>query len=243
MKHVALSFALLCISGCARAPNCPAVDEAAMARAIVDEVFRRLDPNAPADAEAQGGQDDPDAPEGDVNPFDHIPFDRLPCRGSRDAGVRIVVVSDFQCPFCGRFTETLDRIVEEHDDEVLLCFVNFPLSFHEHAQLAAEAAMEARVQGGDAAFFRMHDRMFAHQTALELDDLVRYAREIGLDTTRMRAALVDHRHAPDVDEDVELATDLGVNGTPTTLVEGEVISGAVPFSTVDAAVRRALDAR
>lgn len=243
MKHVALSLALLSLAGCARASNCPAVDEAAMARAIVDEVFRRLDPDAPADAEAQGGQDDPDAPVGDVDPFDRIAFESLPCRGNREAAVRIVVVSDFQCPFCGRFTETLDRIVEEHDDEVLLCFVNFPLSFHEHAQLAAEAAVEARVQGGEDAFFRMHDRMFAHQTALELDDLVRYAREIGLDATRMRAALVDHRHAPDVDEDIELATELGANGTPTTLVEGELISGAVPFSTIDAAVRRALGAR
>lgn len=234
MKLPALLFATALLAGCAARQTCPTLDEDAIARQVVDDVFRRLDREA---AQADEPTEQPEV----GNVWDEIPFEDLPCRGNREARVRVVVASDFQCPFCGRFSASLDRLVREQGDKILLCFVNFPLPFHEHAQMAAEAAVEAQAQGGEAAFFRMHDAMFAHQDALSLDDLVGYARSIGLDGERMRAALLDRRHSETVDEDIELATELGVQGTPTTFIEGQEISGAVPFAEIDQAVHAALD--
>ena len=78
---------------------------------------------------------------------------------------------------------------------------------------------------------------------MTLEDLVRYAGEVGLDRERMRAALVDRRHAETVDEDIELATELGVSGTPTTFVEGEEVSGAVPYAELEEAVKAVLEER
>lgn len=235
MRYLAIFFTSLLLGGCAARQSCPTIDEDAMARRIVDDVFRNLD----READEAEDRDEPEV----ANVWDEIPFEDLPCRGNRTAEVRLVVASDFQCPFCSRFAGTVDRLVREKGDKILLCFLNYPLPFHENAQMAAEAAVEAQAQGGEAAFFRMHDQMFAHQNALGIDDLVRYAMELGLDGERMRAALVDRRHSETVDEDVELATELGVSGTPTTFVEGEEISGAVPYADLDEAVQAAIDAR
>ncbi len=85
------------------------------------------------------------------------PADGAHGRGGTEPLVTLVVFTDFECPYCREAVPALDRVVAAHAGDVRLHVRHFPLPFHAHAQLAAEAAEEARAQGGDEAFFRYHD--------------------------------------------------------------------------------------
>jgi protein-disulfide isomerase len=155
-----------------------------------------------------------------------VPVDGTPARGADDPLVTLVVFSDFQCPYCRRSAPTLARLLEEYSDTVRLHFRNLPLPFHEHAELAAEAAQEARAQGGDRAFWAYHDLLIEGE--LGPDDLVAYAEQIGLDATRFRIALRGRVHEAAIEEDLRLAGELGVGGTPTLFVNGRPLLGIPP---------------
>ncbi len=153
-----------------------------------------------------------------------VPVEGTPGRGADAPLVTMVVFSDFQCPYCRRSAPTLDRVLQAYPDTVRLYFRNLPLGIHEHAEMAAEAAVEARAQGGDEAFWAFHDRLFSGH-GLAVDDLVEDAGDIGLDATRMRVALRGRVHEEDVERDVQLAVDLGITGTPTLFVNGRPFLG------------------
>jgi Na+/H+ antiporter NhaA len=167
----------------------------------------------------------------DVDPGrDHI-------RGGDDAPVTLVEFGDFECPFCGIAEPVVRELVGEFGDELRFLFRHLPLSdVHPHAQLAAEAAEAAGAQG---AFWPMHDLLFEHQNALEPQDLVRYAEELGLDGDRFRDDLRRRAYAPRVAEDVDDADASGASGTPTFFVNGRRHQGAYDIATLSAAVRAA----
>jgi predicted DsbA family dithiol-disulfide isomerase len=85
----------------------------------------------------------------------------------------------------------------------------------------------------------MHDLLLEHQDALRPDDLVRYARELGLDVDRFRTALREHRLAARIAEDVDSADLSGVSGTPTFFVNGRRHQGAYDIATLTQAVKAA----
>ena len=152
-----------------------------------------------------------------------------PQRGPSDAPVTIVVFSDFQCPFCGRATPTLERLQREYGDQVRIVWRNLPLPFHQNAEPAAQVAMEAFEQGGNEAFWRMHDALFADQHALERESLLRLAERQQLDVFAVRAAIDGHEHQAQIDADVELSRRVGARGTPNFFINGRKIVGAQPY--------------
>ena len=91
------------------------------------------------------------------------------------------------------------------------------------AALASEAA---RDQG---KFWEFHDKLFANQSKLSLDDLKRYARELQLDMPKFEKGLIDAENKKRVDEDAAEARSLGITGTPGFFVNGRFLSGAKPF--------------
>jgi len=162
--------------------------------------------------------------------------DDMPQRGPDDALVTIVMFSDFQCPFCGRVEPTLTRIREQYGDRVRIVWRNQPLPFHDNAMPAAEAALEAYAQGGDAKFWQLHDVMMEHQTALTRADLETYAQQVGLDMTRFRAALDNHTHQAAVQADSAAGTRAGANGTPSFFINGRTLRGAQPYPAFKALI-------
>ena len=99
-----------------------------------------------------------------------------------DAPFELVEYGDFECPFCGRATGAVEELRERFGDQLRYVFRHLPLpEVHPHAELAAEAAEAAAAQG---AFWEMHDRLFAHQDALDPGDLVDHAEALGLDVER-----------------------------------------------------------
>jgi protein-disulfide isomerase len=160
-----------------------------------------------------------------------------PVRGDARAPVTIVAFSDFECPFCAKAEATLRALEDEYRGKVRIVFRSQPLPFHEHAKLAARAALAAGEQG---KFWEYHDALFAHQRDLDRAALERYATDLGLDLARFRAALDADRTGALVDADVAEATRLGVAGTPTFFVNGRRIIGAQPLAKFEAAVEEAL---
>lgn len=85
--------------------------------------------------------------------------------GSENAAVTIVEFSDFECPFCRRFAETLGQLSPGEKKDLRVVFHHMPLSGHPWARAAAEGAACAQLQGADA-FWSLHDQLFGHQTEL-----------------------------------------------------------------------------
>jgi len=150
-------------------------------------------------------------------------------KGNPGAPVTIIEFSDYECPFCGRHVQdTLSKIMTEYVDtgKVRIVFRDYPLSFHQKAQKAAEAAECAGEQG---KYWEMHDILFANQEALEIDDLKGYAAEIGLNTADFDACLDSGIMADEVAKDMADGQAAGVQGTPASFINGKLISGAFPF--------------
>lgn len=100
-------------------------------------------------------------------------------KGGEDAKVTIIEFSDFECPYCAKFTPTMDRILTEYGDKLKFTYRHFPLSFHPNAQKAAEAFECAKEQG---KAFEMHDKLFelSSQSKLGVDNFKKAADELKL---------------------------------------------------------------
>lgn len=153
---------------------------------------------------------------------------QIPASPAPTDRLEIVVFSDFQCPFCGQFAQPIRELQAKGVEGVrtTVTFKNFPLSFHPYAQLAHQAALAAGEQG---KFWEMHDLLFVNQSALQRDDLLRYAGKLGLDMERFRKDIDSERLTLVIDHDKAEGNKLGVNGTPTFFVAGKEYSGARSF--------------
>ena len=103
---------------------------------------------------------------------------------------------------------------------------HYPLDMHKDAPLAHFASVAAQQQG---KFWEFHDKLFANQSKIKNDDLMKYAREIGLDMNRFQEDLVAPKTKAVVDADIAEAKSLGITGTPGFFVNGRYLSGAKPF--------------
>lgn len=145
-------------------------------------------------------------------------------RGNEVAQAVVVEYSDFQCPACAAYEPIVDRMLEELGDQVVLVYRNYPLvSIHKNAQLAAQAAEAAGVQG---KFWEMHDVLFAEQDtwAEEKDPtslFVQYATDLGLDVNTFTTDLTSEKVEESVAEDLASGNRLRVQSTPTFFVNGK----------------------
>jgi protein-disulfide isomerase len=160
-----------------------------------------------------------------------------PVRGSEDAQVTIVEFSDFQCPYCGRVTPTLEKIQEEYGDKVRVAFKHLPLAFHQKAMPAHKAAVAAGTQG---KFWEMHDKIFANQANLSPAAYEGYAAELGLDVEQFKADVASRASQQQIDSDKLEAAKLGVTGTPSFFINGYYLSGAQPYASFKVIIDRQL---
>src|SRR5262249_12687922 len=115
---------------------------------------------------------------------------------------------------------------------------DYPMPMHPQARQAAEAA---RVAGDQGKFWQMHDRLLAHQDALDLTSIEKNAEELGLDMKRFRKGLDEAIHRDAIEHEFEAARDkLDVNGTPTFFINGKRMSGAQPVERFREIIDRAL---
>jgi len=161
--------------------------------------------------------------------------------GAKNAKVTLVEYSDFQCPFCQRHLPSIKQALKDFPNDVRLVYRYYPLSFHPEAQKSAEAAECAAKLGGNDAFWKMHDELFANQATLGRSLYTDLAKKIGLNTANFDKCLDGGEMATRVNTDLNEGTTAGVEGTPATFVNGQLVSGAVPYSELKAAIQAALN--
>ena len=153
--------------------------------------------------------------------------------GSGD--VSLVIYSDFQCPYCKSFDTSIQQVIKEYSTKVKVVFRNFPLSFHENAMDAAEAAECAGEQG---KFWEYAEKLFVNQTTLGEDLYKSIASEVGLNVGTFDTCRSSDKMLTAIQEDQTTASAAGVRGTPASFVIGkdgvaeQVKGGAVPFATL-----------
>ena len=175
--------------------------------------------------------------------------DRARVKGDSAAPIRIVEISDFQCPYCARFHEDSWPVIDSlyvRSGIARYLWISFPNSTHPRAWPAVEAAFCA---GAAGRFWRMHDLLFERtdewtRTADLAELFTRWAEEIGVDGTSFATCLRNDVTAPLQVADYDSAVRSGITSTPFFVVGDSIaIRGAVSTEQFRSAVDSLLAAR
>jgi protein-disulfide isomerase len=146
-----------------------------------------------------------------------------PAKGS--GGVNLVEFSDFQCPHCRRLQPILDEVLAKFDGQVTHIWKDYPLPGHDAALPAAAAARCAHDQG---RFWQYHDKLFANQETMSVDDFKRHARSLNLDTRAFDECVDRGMHVDSVASALKAASLYNVPATPTVFINGRIVTGVAP---------------
>ena len=154
-----------------------------------------------------------------------------PSVGQRDAKVVIVEFSDFQCPFCAELRPVLKQAIKNYSDRVLFIYRDFPLvTEHQQALLGAMAGECAHEQG---KFWEMHDKIFENQDGITEAALKSYAVQLGLNNIQFGDCLSTSKYLDEIERDLQDGYAAGVRATPTLFINGGMVSGAIPYDTLE----------
>lgn len=157
-----------------------------------------------------------------------VPIEGNPIYGPDTAAITIIEFSDFECPYCRKWTlEVLPALKQEYGDKVRVVYRDFPLyGLHQNAASAAEAANCANEQG---KFWPYHDLLFGGGESFSPAVYEKYASQISLDAAKFKQCLSENRYQKSVEEDYSYAANLGINSAPTFFINGLPVVGAQPF--------------
>ncbi len=155
----------------------------------------------------------------------------------------VEVYSDFQCPICQRFAEAYLDSLREAAEAGKINLVLHQFSFldrasrNEYSSRSANAAACVYAEGGSTAYLDYYEALFANQPAEgtagpENDELVDLAATVGV--TGIDSCVTDGVYDDYVEDAADAAQEAGVNGTPTVVVDGEVVDQTKLDSAINA---------
>ncbi len=170
-----------------------------------------------------------------VTEKDHI-------RGNPNATVMIVEYSDFDCPFCKNFHETMNKVMAEYgvDGKVAWVYRQFPLEqLHPNAPKIAEASECVASLGGNDAFWKFSDLIFGERGTNEPTNMLRlpeFAEKAGVNKEKFTECAEAGTFTKTVEDSIQSAISAGAKGTPySILIVGDqqgIINGAQPYANV-----------
>ena len=161
-----------------------------------------------------------------------------PSKGAKNAPVTLVQFSDFHCPFCKRIEPSINEVMKNYGNKVRVVWRHFPLPFHTGSARTHEAAECAHEQG---KFWEYHKELFENPGGERNDaSLKTVAAKVGLDTNQFEQCLTSGRAKAIVDKDLAKGQAVGVDGTPATFINGQLLSGAMPYDSFKQAIDAAL---
>lgn len=166
--------------------------------------------------------------------------------GDVNAPVGLVVFSDYQCPFCAKWSdETLPEMMKHVEDGNLRIEWREVNIFGEPSERGARAAYAAGLQD---AYLEYHNALFANgekpsEELLSEEGLIKLAGELGLDEAKFTSDFRSPETAAAIAQHAQLGIDLGAYSTPAFLLGGQPIMGAQPASVFEAAFEQALAAK
>lgn len=153
-----------------------------------------------------------------------ITIDGDPSKGPDKARITLVEFSDFQCPYCAVAVKNVNTLLRMFPNDIRLVFKQYPLTSHPQAKISAEASLAAQAQG---KFWEMHDKMYANYRSLSRDNLIAWAKELGMDVPRFTADLDSHKYAARVQAEYREGNEFGIPGTPTFFINGQRYNGSL----------------
>lgn len=164
-------------------------------------------------------------------------------RGNPNAEVVVVEYSDTECPFCGRFHDTMKQIMNEYgkDGKVAWVYRHSPIDqLHSKARTESVALECAGELGGNDKFWEYTDRLYKVTPAnngLDLAELPKIAEYVGLDAAKFNTCLTSGKYDAKIEGDMQNARATGGGGTPWSVVltkkgEKSSLNGAYPYEAV-----------
>lgn len=167
-------------------------------------------------------------------------------RGSTNAQLALIEYSDFDCPFCSKFHETILQALKSYDGKLMFVYRHFPLvQLHPEAFKKAAASECVFEQGGNDKFWNFADKIFGDDTE-KVADLPKIVGDLGLDTTKFNDCLAADKYSQKVKDQIADGEKAGVQGTPgnflMNLKDGKItpLRGAVPYEVLKAEIDRML---
>jgi protein-disulfide isomerase len=196
--------------------------------------------------QAQSGPTRPQTPV--ANRIGKVKIGGSSALGHADAPVTIVEYTDYQCPHCGRFhASTFEELKKNYIDTGKIQFISrdLPLSFHQHALKAAQAA---RCAGEQDKFWQMRDLMIRNSNNLDDKAILNYAQRAQLDADKFSVCINGDRYIDEIRRETAEANSVGITGTPSFIVgrrredsiEGDILVGALSYATLEARIQELL---
>lgn len=166
--------------------------------------------------------------------------------GDADAPVTMVMFTEFQCPYCGKFArDTQPELIERFVDEGTL-----RLEWRDLPYLGAESTIAAKAGRAAAAqerFWDFQEAMFADQAppnsgAHTKDNLAAVADGLGMDAARFREDMASAEAMSSIQADIDEGVGVGITGTPAFVINGQLIVGAQPTEVFVDAIEQAATA-
>ncbi len=159
-----------------------------------------------------------------------------PKTGAEQGEVLLIEFSDFECPFCASAHDVVKEFMAKHDDRVTLVYKHFPLiQIHDQAVPAALASWAAMQQG---KFWEYHDALFENQDRLGDELYLEIAQDLKLDLDQFQKDVASEAAATAVQTDLKLAGELGLSGTPTFFMNGQILTGALSLESMEAELEK-----
>lgn len=158
--------------------------------------------------------------------------------GQKNSKVILIEYGDFQCPGCGAAHPNIKPLSEKYKDQLAFVFRNFPLTdIHPNARAASAAAEAAGLQG---KYWEMHNAIFESQKEWENSDVatrtdffVNLAKTVGVkNIDQFKKDVSSPNINKKISFDQALAKKIGVNGTPTFILNGEKVSDEITSDTI-----------
>jgi protein-disulfide isomerase len=157
-----------------------------------------------------------------------------PSRGPASAPLQLVEFSDYQCPHCKEAQPTVDRLLKDYPQAHFVSQI-FPLrNIHSEAEKAAETGVCVAKIGGNDAFFKFTDAVYANQAQLtpegSAEALASAVKTAGVDDAKAKACVAEPSTRAAVDASLQLGQEVGVNSTPSLFVNGRMLPLAgIPY--------------
>lgn len=161
------------------------------------------------------------------------PFTGRYRRGPEKAPLRIVMITDYQCPDCQMAESVIEPLSRQRSD-ISLSIKHFPFNtpcnptapdLHKNACWAARAAEAAGIIGGDEAFFRMHKWLFERKGSFTDQDFPPALAAMGFDSAEFLRVMSGPETLARVKADIAEALDLGIYTTPMIFINGVEVKG------------------
>lgn len=166
--------------------------------------------------------------------------------GNPQAPVKVVEYADLECPYCKTFNNTMHQVMDYYGQSGKVAWVYrpFPLTqIHSRAPKEAEAAECAADQGGDTAFFKYLDAVYAvtpGENNLDPAELPKIAQQVGLNVDTFNQCLSSNKYSKKVSDSYNEAISAGGQGTPFILImvgsEAVALNGNQPYDSMRAAI-------